>query len=729
MVPSQFTAGDLVVNEVPYSSSDNTQSLLEYSPSGTLKQTIGTSVYGMDSFGSSEMYESNNGEYLIVPGYATSSGTGGNYAIDTVNLYGNVSETQITGAAGTMRAAASADGTNAYFATSTLGPEYVSLNGGTTTATQLTGGGNDRGVTIANLGSGNQLFEDSDSGTGAGGATALYGPGTVGTGLPETGSQTVTALTTSPAGGFTTSGPSNFGFLFTNSTTLYVANSNTTGTAGTASAPGIQKWSLVSGAWQLDYTALDTTLATADQSFVTLASQGGYLYATTSGASLTTPNHLVQIDDTGSTFTFNTVATATTGDDFLSVAAVPNTALIATSMTLSDTGAVASNTLKATVMAQNGSTPTGNVTFSVNGTAVGTSPVTSGVATYDDTSFPTGSTSIVTAVYTPSGVYAPSHGTLTQGSSSITAGNLVALEVGATYSAGLSSISEPATTATATTSASNSFVVGQAVTISGTGTSYDGHTYTITTVTPGSDEFTFTTTTNIGNASGGTATLALDGNATTTSLVELPSGGGSTVQTISLPSANTSPGEALGEGGTFTKEGYLTDAADSHTVEFAGYNAALGATTTGANGIVGVVNPNGSVESSTEIPNADTTIGTSNSVKAVASADGLGFYVATNDYIQYVPFGNTSATPTTTVSNFFTANDGTSGGFQSSQSPNDVALRTAPAASQAPSNSMAMPGPRPKRTACRQRTARSPSARDFQLRGGNRPACSAAGPP
>ncbi len=171
----------------------------------------------------------------------------------------------------------------------------------------------------------------------------------------------------------------------------------------------------------------------------------------------------------------------------------------------------------------------------------------------------------------------------------------------------------------------------------------------------------------------GTGAGALTSSGTATFVNEYTTAANQTnpVQSIALPSTGS---DAVTEGGTATIEGFITDSSDGHSAVFAGYNTAAGSSTTGANAVVAVVNPNGSIDTSTQIPNADTTIGTSSSVKAVASADGLGFYVATNDYIQYVPVGNSPLTPTTAVSNFFTANDGTSGGHQSTQSPNDAVI-------------------------------------------------------
>ncbi len=232
------------------------------------------------------------------------------------------------------------------------------------------------------------------------------------------------------------------------------------------------------------------------------------------------------------------------------------------------------------------------------------------------------------------------------------------------------------TTYFVTTTSTAGFAVGDSVTIPNGATGFGG-TYTITSLnTPTANTFTITAAPAIATytySGTGTQPAATLGNASGTSILEYTTAAGQLlpVQMITLPSSGS---DAITEGASATKEGYLTDSSDGHTVVFAGYNASAYTTTTGANAVIGVVNPNGSIESSTQIPNADTTIGTSDSVKAVASADGLGFYVATNDYIQYVPFGNNVATSTTAVSNFFTSNAETGGAFQSSQSPNDVAI-------------------------------------------------------
>jgi hypothetical protein len=139
---------------------------------------------------------------------------------------------------------------------------------------------------------------------------------------------------------------------------------------------------------------------------------------------------------------------------------------------------------------------------------------------------------------------------------------------------------------------------------------------------------------------------ALNGNGTATFINEYSTSGGAAVQSIGLPTSGVS---AFTEKGTSTSEGYLTTAADGHTASFGGYNVAAGTSTSSTNSPIGVVNPNGSIESSMQIAAGDT----GGSIRAVASADGLGFWVATANYIRYVPFANTSLTGTSSVTNYY----------------------------------------------------------------------------
>ena len=68
---------------------------------------------------------------------------------------------------------------------------------------------------------------------------------------------------------------------------------------------------------------------------------------------------------------------------------------------------------------------------------------------------------------------------------------------------------------------------------------------------------------------------------------------------------------------------------------------AAGTSVTGANATIAVINPDGTIDFTTQIASADVSAlvnGTNNtSVRSVVSADGLGFYVAGDNFIRYVP--------------------------------------------------------------------------------------------
>lgn len=111
---------------------------------------------------------------------------------------------------------------------------------------------NFRGLTIFN----NTLYVTK--GSGSNGINTVYQVGNAGS-LPALATAASTPITILP--GFPTTLARNagagapFGIWFANATTLYVADEGdgTTANAATSKVAGLQKWSLVSGAWQLDY--------------------------------------------------------------------------------------------------------------------------------------------------------------------------------------------------------------------------------------------------------------------------------------------------------------------------------------------------------------------------------------------------------------------------------------------------------------------------------------------
>jgi hypothetical protein len=144
-----------------------------------------------------------------------------------------------------------------------------------------------------------------------------------------------------------------FAVFFANATTMYVSDEGSGNTTDTTTHAGLQKWSLVSGTWQLDYVLtqgligqIDSNLNGADGPYPNVTAVGlrnltgvvhgdqVTLYATTSTASASTdngadPNKVVVINDQLSATTlpaaesFSTVVGPTYGTVYRGVALVP----------------------------------------------------------------------------------------------------------------------------------------------------------------------------------------------------------------------------------------------------------------------------------------------------------------------------------------------------------------------------------------------------------------------
>ena len=289
-------------------------------------------------------------------------------------------------------------------------------------------------------------------------------------------------------------------------------------------------------------------------------------------------------------------------------------------------------------------TPTGIITFMDGATVLGTVAVST-IAGHQQAAFTTSSpltlgNHTISALYTPGGpslaVDGTSTGTTIQGitytpgdlvvsqvgtgssalTSSATAtsliditgttvntGNTVALPTAGTTAA-ISTATAAGTVATITTAAPHGFTAGQSVVIAGVSVGGYNGTFSIVAA-PTTTTFTITVASGLASATGGTATVASN---------------------------------SLTLAGTTTTEGYLTDSADGHILTIGGYNQVPGGSTSAVNRVIGAVSPLGIVATSTQIPSAD------GSARAVASADGLGFYITTANGVRYVPFGNTTAT-------------------------------------------------------------------------------------
>jgi len=223
----------------------------EYSPSGTLVQSIAlptaasAGVYQLIASGTSTseglLSRTTNGGSIVLTGYAANTGgttslsgtasTAVPRTVGRVDAAGNVdTSTGLTdyATANNPRSVTSTNGTDLWVCGGAGGMRYATL--GATTSTQLS-------TTVANLRQagifGGQLHVSTSSG-------AAVRIGTVGTGLPTTTGQAITNLP-----GFPTAGAPYAFVMFDLAAsapgldTLYVADDTI----------GIQKWSLISGAW------------------------------------------------------------------------------------------------------------------------------------------------------------------------------------------------------------------------------------------------------------------------------------------------------------------------------------------------------------------------------------------------------------------------------------------------------------------------------------------------
>ena len=252
---------------------------------------------------------STNGNFLLVVGYDAAPGVtavAGTTAAATPRVVGRYdwqngvfTAARITDAfsAGSIRAAASDNGSQFWTVGANSGVRYTTISGGPTTQLS-TAPTNLRYVNIFN----GQLYISSAS-------TPYLGVATVGTGLPTTNGQTTTLLSGFPI----VAGPSSYDFYVApDGNTVYVADDR-----ATASGGGLQKWTKSGGTFTLTYT-LSSGLASGLRSLAWAGTDGSgnnVFYATDAA----TLSNLVKITDSGSASAFTTLATATTNTAFRGV--------------------------------------------------------------------------------------------------------------------------------------------------------------------------------------------------------------------------------------------------------------------------------------------------------------------------------------------------------------------------------------------------------------------------
>jgi hypothetical protein len=331
---SGFTPGDVVIYRVgtggTLSSASAAVSLAEYSPTGTLVQSVAlpTSSSGSSNAltaGGSASSEgllslSADSRYLLATGYDTSVGTANVTStpaatvprtVARVDASDNVdTSTALTNFAdgNNPRSVVSTDGTQIWLGGAAGGVEYTTL--GATTATSLNSSDkNVRQVSIFD----NQLYTSADP------TKQSLTIATVGSGLPTTPTQTISNLSFSQS----PSEPYAYVMMTLGSgpgpDTMYVADNATN---------SLERYDLVGATW----TASGTTTI-ANVTGVTGVDNGGTvtLYATESGSNGTSGKLFKVVDNSGVGGTLTagatTLVSAPSGEAFRGVAFAPGTNL------------------------------------------------------------------------------------------------------------------------------------------------------------------------------------------------------------------------------------------------------------------------------------------------------------------------------------------------------------------------------------------------------------------
>jgi hypothetical protein len=300
----EFTTAGVLVQSIPMPTTAN----------GIQKPLIASGTATSEGL----LNRSLDGRYLILTGYGTTTGgsslagtssTNVPRVIGRVDTQGNIdTSTALTdwGNAQNPRSAISTDGTD-FWGASANGVNYTTL--GSTNSTALTNQ-NTRNISIVD----GQLYISTSS-------SGKY-VSTLGSGLPTAAGQPVTGIPGSL--GTSPSGTSPYGFAFVNLTggegadTLYVADDG--------ASTGIQKYSLVSGAWVLNGTI---TAASVRGITASVSGTSVTIYATTGGSGASGGGSVYTVTDTAgynatpSSSSVTTMATASANTAFRGIAFAP----------------------------------------------------------------------------------------------------------------------------------------------------------------------------------------------------------------------------------------------------------------------------------------------------------------------------------------------------------------------------------------------------------------------
>jgi uncharacterized repeat protein (TIGR01451 family) len=390
-----FTPGNLVVYRVgngaaALSAAATAVFLDEYTPAGTLVQSIAmpttdsganqTLTAAGNSTSEGFLTRSADGQYLVLAGYdapvattspAATTSAAINRVIARVSASGTVdTTTALTDAisAGNPRSAASTNGTDLWISGTSGGGGIRSATLGATTSTLISSTPtNLRALNIF----GGQLYVTSMSTT--------FRMATVGTGLPTTGSQTITNL----PGLDSTNVNGPYGFFFADlnagvagNDTLYIADE---------SSNIIRKFSLVGGTWTANGTIASATVRGMTG---TVSGSNVTLYVTNNGTTINT-----MTDTSGYnaaiTGTLSLIATNATNTAIRGIALAPATAAPSPSPSIAPTPSLSINDVSQDegnagttnfnfTVSLSSPAQTGGVSFTVNTANGTTNPATEG---------------------------------------------------------------------------------------------------------------------------------------------------------------------------------------------------------------------------------------------------------------------------------------------------------------------------------------------------------------
>lgn len=328
---NSFAPGNIVVSRFgdgsgALSNAATATFLDEYTPAGVFVQTIAmpTAVSGNNrrltnsgtATSEGALTLSTDGRFLSLMGYNAALGTSNvpttassvnNRVVGLVDWNGLIdTTTALTDAysgtstvSGNPRSAVTDGSGNFWLAgTGQTNPAVRFTTLGSTSSTQLNTSA-PTNTRVANIFNG-QLYVSSASG-------AFQGVGTVGSGLPTTGGQSLALLPGFP----TASGPSPYDFWFASASTLYVADDRTNGSGG------LQKWVFGGSTWSLAYTLAVTANTGCRGLTGTFSGDDPVLFATTSDSKL------VKVTDLGAGSPFTLLATAGTNTAFRGVDFTP----------------------------------------------------------------------------------------------------------------------------------------------------------------------------------------------------------------------------------------------------------------------------------------------------------------------------------------------------------------------------------------------------------------------